>query len=609
MKHSQPIHLLVLASTAAVAAMTMGGAPAPSDVQHHTPVTGSFAPSDLAASALSSEVNGQEVPTDRSFESASILPSTRVVTTVNEAAPVESTLDRVWTGKSENTDDDTGTEKVTLDNPTALSDEAYAAAKAEAAAVTPRSQGLQRVDVPEERAPSAPTMPTLFNGLDRPGSANNGNTFSPPDEIVGKSPNRVLEATNSAVRLFNNTGGALATLDLNTFMGAPTTNGLLFDPKVYYDRNATNPRFYVVALQQSGRGDTNAANDVSRIWIAVSRAPDPGALNSGWCRYNIEGRRNIGTASSSWADYPGIGAGLDSFSFTMNQFRFTDDAFTFAVMHVWNKTVAANNAAGCPTVPRSTFQPSATEGDGSRFTIQPVQHYTSPSSFAETTNPAYYLSTRIGSSNEYRVYRVRNVASGSPTMAQLTLTGTSYSIPADAPQPGSTVLVDTGDNRVLQAAGIGNDLLGTFTTGCNFTAGTTAESCSLSPRIRVTQSPTGVFSASIIENTFAGFSDNLFVHHPSIAMNASLQAGATWLFNGSARSLSAAAMAKNAIAPWAGVSTYAPGQCAQASNRSGDYSGAQTDPSDLRSFWLAGESSVTISGTCQWTTRVGRVVP
>src|SRR3712207_1458759 len=119
--------------------------------------------------------------------------------------------------------------------------------------------------------------------------------------------------------------------------------------------------------------------------------------------------------------------------------------------------------------PRSTLLPYTTLF---RSTVQPAQHYTSPSSFTGTTNPAYYLSTRRGSSNEYRVYRVRNVASGSPTLNQLTLTGAGYSIPPDSPQPGSTVLVDTGDNRVLQVAGIGNTLLGTFTTACNFTAGT-----------------------------------------------------------------------------------------------------------------------------------------
>lgn len=529
----------------------------------------------------------------------------------SEIAPVTTARDDAWLGNSGNA---AGTQappgEIILERPAAVSAAAYAREKAAARARTARDPGVVQVPVPEEKSPvGAPTIPTLFNGLDRPSAANNGFTFTPPDTIVGKSPNRILEGTNSALRLFNNTGGTLATLDLNTFMGAPTTNGRLFDPKVYYDRNATNPRFFVVAMQQTGRGDTNAANDVSRIWIAVSRSADPNALNSGWCRYNIEGRRNIGTASSSWADYPSIGAGRDTFSFTTNQFRFTNDAFTFAVVHVWNKTVAENNATSCPTVPRSTFQPSATEGDFSRFTIQPAQHYTSPSSFTGTTNPAYYLSTRRGSSNEYRVYRVRNMASGSPTMTQLTLTGTSYSIPADAPQPGSNVLVDTGDNRVLQVGGVGNTLLGTFTTGCNFTAGTAPESCTLSPRVNVTQTSSGALSASIAENTFSGFGNDLFVHHPSIAINTSLQAGATWLFNGTTRSLSSAAMIKNVAAGWTGVLTYAPGSCSQTSNRSGDYTGAQTDPANVRTFWLAGEQSVTISGTCQWRTRIAHLVP
>jgi hypothetical protein len=530
---------------------------------------------------------------------------------VNEVAPVAADQDSAWQGTTDSTTQGpsvSGT--ATVQRPAGVSAQAYANEKAAARAVTTASVGLTRVAAPPEKsATAAPSMPTLFNGLDRPSAANNGFTFTPPDEILGKSPNRILEGVNSALRLFTNAGSTLATRDLNSFMGAPTGNGRLFDPKVYYDRNATNPRFFVVALQQSGRGDTSTGNDVSRIWIAVSRAADPGSLVSGWCRYNIEGRRNIGAANVSWADFPSIGAGRDSFSFTTNQFRFTNDAFTFAVVRVWNKTVAENNATSCPTVPRFTFQPSATEGDFSRFTVQPAQHYTSPSSFTGTTNPAYYLSTRRGSSNEYHVYRVRNVAGGSPTLAQLTLTGTSYSIPADSPQPGSTVLVDTGDNRVLQVAGIGNTLLGTLTTGCNFSSGTPAESCSLSPRVTVTQTSTGGLSASIRENTFAGFGNTFFVHHPSIALNTSLQAGATWLFSGSAQRLSAASMVKNVNAAWTGVLTYAPGTCAQASNRSGDYSGAQTDPTDVRTFWLAGEQSVQIAGTCQWRTRIGRLVP
>lgn len=489
--------------------------------------------------------------------------------------------------------------------------------KEKAAAVRGPAAIAAKVAIPRRPLRPLASMPLIFNGLDRPGAVNNGFVFNPPDTIAGKSPNRVLEGANSALRLFSNSGSVIATQNLNTFFGAATANGLLFDPKVYFDRNATNQRFYVVALQVAGRDDTSAANDVSRIWVAVSRSPDPANLSStSWCRYNIDARRNVGTTNASWADYPAIGAGRDSFSFAMNQFRFTNRAFTFAVVHVWNKTIAANNAASCPTVPRFTFQPSATAGDFSRFTVQPAQHYTSPSSFTGTTNPAYYLSTRRGSSSEYHAYRVRNVASGSPTMAQLVLTSTSYGIPPSSPQPSSSVVVDTGDNRMLQVAGIGNDVAGIFNTVCNFTSGTPNESCTLAPRVVVSQNASGSFTASIAENTFAGFGDNVFVHHSSLARNSALQAASTWEFGGSTTRLSSASMIKNVNAAWVGVLTYAPGTCSLPATppstttaRSGDYSGAQTDPANLTSFWLAGEQAVTISGACQWRTRIGSLVP
>jgi hypothetical protein len=486
-----------------------------------------------------------------------------------------------------------------------------------AAAVTaPSPERPAAVAVPGLQA-AASSMPTRFDGLDRPGAANNGFMSNPSDTTTGKSPNRVLAGANSAVRLSTTSGGVIQTLDLNTFFGAPATNGRMFDPKVYFDRNAANPRYFVVALQVTGREDTVTANDVSRIWVAVSRSPDPADLSAGdWCRYNIDGRRDAGTARVSWADYPVIGAGRDSFSFAMNQFRFTDGAFTFAVVHVWNKDVASNNADSCPTVPESVFQPAGTAGDFSRFTIQPAQHYTSPSSFPATTNPAYYLSTRRGSSTEYHVYRIRNVTGGSPTLAEMVLTGAGYGIPPSSPQPSSRMLVDTGDNRMLHVAGIGNSLVGIFSTVCNFTPGTPNESCTRTPRVAVGQTSGGGLIASIAENTFAGFGDDVFVHHPSIATNSALQSGATWEFGGSRSNLSSASMIKNINGGWTPVLSYAAGTCALPATppstttaRSGNYSGAQTDPTDVRSFWLAGEQAVTISGSCQWRTRMGRLVP
>ncbi|GAA0907319.1 hypothetical protein [Virgisporangium aurantiacum] len=474
-----------------------------------------------------------------------------------------------------------------------------------------------RPDVPPVRGgPTTQVVTTLFNGLDRPGSANNGSVFNPPDTIVGKSPNRIVEATNSAVRLSTATGTALQTLDLNTFTGAAIADGRLFDPKVYYDRNAANPRVFVTALQVAGRDNTNAADDVSRIWIAISRAADPASLSAGWCFYNIEGRRNVGTADASWSDYPGLGAGADSFSVTTNQFRFTNRTFTFAIIRTFNKTIAENNAASCPTIPFFTFQPAATAGDGTQFTIQPAQHYTSPSSFLNTTNPAYFLSTTSGTSNQYHVWRVRNVASGAPTLAHLILTSTGYGVPPDSPQPGGTgVLIDTGDNRILQTGAIGNTVIGTLTTVCNFTGGTANESCTLTPRVAVGATATGGLTASIVVNVFTGLGDNIFVHHNSIAPNSALQAAATWEFSGAGAFLSSEAMIASTGGGWTRVQTYAPGTCtlpatapSTTTARSGDYSGAQTDP-NLNTQWIAGEQAVTISGTCQWRTRIAQHVP
>jgi hypothetical protein len=483
------------------------------------------------------------------------------------------------------------------------------------AITSPTSGTPESVPLPS-RFQTQQSVNTIFDGLDRPGSANNGQAFNPPDTIVGKSPTRILEATNSAARLSTSTGGALQTLDLNTFYGAAVANGRLFDPKVYYDRNATNPRFFLTALQQAGRGDTNAANNISRIWLAIARSPNPANLAAAnWCFYNIEGRRNIGTADESWADFPGLGAGADSFSITTNQFRFPDDSFTFAVIRAFNKTVAENNAASCPTIPSFSWQPAATAGDFSQFTIQPGQHYTSPSSFTSTTNPAYFLSTTRGTSTDYHVWRIRNVASGAPTLAHLVLAGPSYGIPPSSPQPGSAILVATGDNRMLQTAGIGNNVIGTMATVCNFTAATPNESCSRTPRVTVSATAAGGLTATIAENTFAGFTDNIFVHHNSIATNSALQSGATWEFSGSGNFLSSAAMIKNVNAAWTGVVTYATGTCALPATapstttaRSGDYSGAQTDPA-LTTMWLAGEQAVTISAACQWRTRIGQLVP
>jgi hypothetical protein len=467
-------------------------------------------------------------------------------------------------------------------------------------------------EVPAEGAGLAPSASITVNfaGLNRQTAANNGFVFFPPDTDLAKSTNRVVEVVNSAIRLFNNTGGVIGTSNLNTFFGASTTNGILFDPKVVYDRNAANKRFYVVALQKKGDNDAVAANDVSRVWLAVSRSADPPSLAAAnWCRYNIEGRRDIGTASQNWADYPGLGVGVDALVLSFNQFRFSSPRpFIRSNVKAFRKLVAANNAAACPTIP--FFQWDNAVGSVDAFTLQPIVHVTSPSSFAGTANPVYLVSNRATSpSPTSRLWRIRNVA-GSPTMQFVSFNQIAgQTTPPDAVQPGTALRLDTGDPRLMDGAGAGNSLSVVHTTGCQFGTGA-VESCWTYRRLNVGQSAALAPTVAVAETHVAGFGENSFAFWPGVAMNNTLRAVSTVQFTDASpvTRLSAAAVGKNPGLFWSATFNFAAGGCAQTlSNRAGDYAGAAVDPA-LTSFWVAGERALSIGGSCQWDTRIARMI-
>src|SRR5436853_6503402 len=91
----------------------------------------------------------------------------------------------------------------------------------------PHRWAQKKVPIPGDSGALAPSVTVNFAGLNRPAAANHGFVFVPPDTTSAKSPNHVIEATNSAVRLFTPAGTILATADLNTFFVASTTQGLL----------------------------------------------------------------------------------------------------------------------------------------------------------------------------------------------------------------------------------------------------------------------------------------------------------------------------------------------------------------------------------------------
>jgi hypothetical protein len=437
----------------------------------------------------------------------------------------------------------------------------------------------------------------------------------PPDPNVAASSTRVVHVVNLAIRMFTRDGRVLQTLDLNDFFGAPVGENferILFDPKVIYDANGPRDRFYVVALE------TTAGTPLPRrsiIHLAVSRSANPGNLNpANWCFYRINGRRNAGTELDSWADYPSLGAGADALVINTNQFTFQDFFFTFSVVRAIRKLPLSDNAESCPSPRLFTFQGSNEPGDIAAFTLQPAQHLTNPSSFSGTTNPVYLTNTIYAFTTTYRVWRLRNVST-SPSLSVRNVEGNfEYGIPPLIPQRNDFGFLDAGDHRMLEAAGVGNALWSTHATVCRF-PGSVIVSCARVLRIRVGQSPTGRLQAAITQQSTFG-NPNEFLFWPGLAVNRDETVAVPFHFVSASRTdnnLSTWWVVKHrsetAFRPLRPLTT---GRCQQLIFRTGDYSGAETDPVDLRSFWLSGERAANIpefGGDCFWVTRIIRVTP
>jgi hypothetical protein len=492
-------------------------------------------------------------------------------------------------------------------------------------AIKRQASGDQRIQPADQVLPlSAPEaaarVTESFRGININEAGVGDFIFAPPDPNVAASPERVVHVVNLAIRMFTRSGGELQTLNLNDFFDTPVAeNGVssLSDPKIIYDVNGPRHRFYITAIESNVVSGT--LPNFSRIHLAVSRSANPSNLNPGnWCHYRIDARLNRGTNLVNWADFPSIGAGEDALVITTNQFTFNDFSFVTAAIWALRKLPLSNNAESCPSSKLFTFRASDEVGDPRAFTVQPVQHLTAPSSFAGTGNPVYLVNTISTAttsvpSKDYRVYRLRNVAT-TPTLSRATVTGNyAYFVPPNVGQDNEAGFIFTNDERVEEAAGVGDAFWATHATACSFSTGNV--SCARVIRVRVGQSSSGALQASITQQKTFGAPDD-FLFEPGLAVNRDETVAVPFHYASPDRTdnnLSTWwAVKANDEADFSSFSLLATGSCQQVTPRTGDYSGAETDPVDLKSFWLAGEAArpiVPFGGACFWVTRIIQVTP
>jgi len=442
--------------------------------------------------------------------------------------------------------------------------------------------------------PKAPVVRTSFDGMSSIQAGHQGIIGFPPDTVVAASPDRVLEASNVALRLSQRNGAEVSRRSLNNFFGIKYPP-ILFDPKVYYDRLSN--RFFVLAISV----DDGAQR--AFIHFSVSRSANPSGLNApgDFCNYRIPAK-----VGPSWADFPGLGMNEKWIGIGVNNFNFSG-SFRAVFLYGIDKTRLVKNATSCPSIDFYVFK-GGQDGHGQpAFTVQPAQHYSANNLDG---SPLFFVSSEVtsGSSTRYTLWRMIDDPAGGakPRVVRYGLTGEmAYSIPPDAPQKGGSDL-DTGEQSVLQAAYRNGELWVVHGTSCNF-GSLPGESCVKVVGITPSNGGGDIFFEEIL-----GGGDGWYFWMPGIAVN---QRGDLMVvYQRSHRTMSAGVgFAGREAGSVFQAGKLVNGKCGLdnfdgSRNRTGDYVGVQTDPADNLGFWIAGEYTGGVGRLgCDWRTRIARV--
>jgi len=271
---------------------------------------------------------------------------------------------------------------------------------------------------------------TLLGGFNGAGESVGGNPCGcyPPDTNAAVSGSQILEIVNSQINVYSKTTFALqSSVSINTFFGYGTT--LLFDPRVLYDES--NNRWLLEA-----EGFQDGAGNQFQFFAAST-----GSNAAGTYRKFALNMSGIVGSANFW-DYPQIGQNSDGIIFTGNVFG--PSSYLGATTFQFSKDSLEN----------------ATSGGSSSFVYSGLGGTTTPPNVIDRNWAAHMLTVPTsGSALGHTYWSVPGhdlyavlVGAGSVGVA-------AYSPPPGAPQPGTGIVLDTLDARIVNdPAQIGSSL-------------------------------------------------------------------------------------------------------------------------------------------------------
>ena len=277
----------------------------------------------------------------------------------------------------------------------------------------PRAPSPRRVpSLPESALPAAApsaSPPAAAPNTTFEGQGDTG--WAPPDTNGAVSSQFVVSTVNNRITVRNRSGASLSSADLNVFWSTVNSPGNSFDTRVRFD--PYGQRFVMISA--------GSLNDVpnSSLLIAVTKTNDP---TGAWYQFRIK----ADPQSLAWLDHPTIGFNKKWIVVSGNMFGADTTLWVFnkAQLYAGNNVYRVLPGVGWTTQPAETYDANVED---------------------------LYMLRQNGDSGVV-LYKVTG-AVGSETIQTVATVAApqTWSQSPQAPQSGSTQLLDTGEDWLLDA--------------------------------------------------------------------------------------------------------------------------------------------------------------
>jgi hypothetical protein len=410
-------------------------------------------------------------------------------------------------------------------------------------------------------------------------------SWAPADPVMAVGPDEVLVAVNAGLSRYDRQGSRLGgTSFANLFADLSLTlfsdncadpffsKCLIFDPWLQYDNY--HGRFILTASA------SDSSFKRSYLYMAVSNGPN---WSGGWKVWALNALMNGSTPLLGWMDYPRFAVDPDGVYVSMNVYS-SANQFVYGRVRAIRKADLYNPAT--TTLPWYDIWGFRNEDGTMSSSLAPAMPR---GRLVTAASKALFVNALdVTPANQLVLWTIRNIFTLSPVITRDIIGGlSSYGMPAQAPQKGGSLVIDTGDARVLRAVIRGDTLY----TGRNSS---------------YSDAPSTITYDQIDLNTLTTTQSILkggYFFFPALDVPASV--GPTRLLPNLFVMASTSTPAGDLAFP--GVFRFRPGTTyynvtgsIPGTVRWGDYSGAAIDPVS-GGMWTYGDYSIATSGTA-WST-------